>query len=282
MELDKQTSEKTKAEQSSARLQSRIRELQGSLDGMEDELEKQKKATQEEFTRRKRIEAELERMTHICREHTTTITTLKSVQIEASTSGRKYEQDLRALQEALEKSLREHKVTKEELAAVKVELRTLKGKLLQEQTRIHELNLRNESLYKTIEEKSRQLNENTTEIEKLKTLTQNLTKERLRLEEELRAVRQERDELKLSKDSIDGESATQISALHVQLQSSTRRTVELQTLINDLTKEREKLKAELDKIQKQSIEVFLIAFRGHLLITLHNLTNVFLPLHEWL
>ncbi|XP_062260015.1 desmoplakin-A-like isoform X1 [Platichthys flesus] len=258
VELDKQTSEKTKAEQSSARLQSRIRDLQVSLDGMEDELEKQKKATQEEFTRRKRMEAELERITQTCREHTTTITTLKSVQLEVSTSGRKYEQDLRALQEALEKSLREHKVTKEELAAVKVELKTLKQKLLQEQSRIHELNLRNESLYKTIEEKSRQLNENTTEIEKLKTLTQNLTKERLRLEEELRAVRQERDELKLSKDAVDGESATQISALHVQLQSSTKRTAELQTHINDLTREREKLKMEIDKIQKQSIETSIL------------------------
>ncbi|KAF3699393.1 Desmoplakin [Channa argus] len=254
VELQKQTNEKAMAEQSSARMQSRIRELQCSLDGMEAELEKQKKATQEEFTRRKRMDAELERMTQTCREHTTTINTLKSVQIEASNSGRKYEQDLRAIREELEKSLREHKVTKEELAAVTAELKILKQKLQQEQSRIHELTLRNESLYKTIEEKSRQLNEYIAEIEKLKTLTQNLTKERLRLEEELRAVRQERDELKLSKDTIDGESATQISALHVQLQSSTKRTVELQTLINDLTKEREKIKLELDKFQKQSIE----------------------------
>ncbi|KAG7524700.1 desmoplakin isoform X1 [Solea senegalensis] len=254
VELEKQTSEKTKAEQSSARLQSRIRELQSSLDGMEAELEKQKKATQEEFTRRKRMEAELERMTHTCREHTTTINTLKSVQLEVSNSKGKYEKDLRALQEALDKSLREHRVTKEELAAVTVELKTLKQKLMQEQAKIHELNLRNESLYKTIEEKSRQLNEYTSEIEKLRTLTQNLTKERLRLEEELRTVKQDRDELKFSKDTIDGESATQISALHVQLQSSTKRTAELQALINDLTKEREKLKLEIEKIQKQSIE----------------------------
>ncbi|XP_035526358.1 desmoplakin-like isoform X1 [Morone saxatilis] len=259
VELEKLTSEKSKAEQGSARLHSRIRELQCSLDGMEAELEKQKKATQEEFTRRKRMEAELERMTHTCREHTTTITTLKSIQVEATNSGRKYEQDLSALQEALEKSLRDHKVTKQELAAVTAELRGLKQKLQQEQARIHELNQRNESLYKTIEEKSRQLNEYTTEIEKLKTLTQNLTKERLRLEEELRAVRQERDNLKISKDTIDGESATQISALHVQLQSSTKRTAELQALISDLTKEREKLKLEIDKFQKQSIETSMLA-----------------------
>ncbi|KAM6990567.1 desmoplakin-A isoform 1-T1 [Tautogolabrus adspersus] len=262
VELEKQTSEKNKAEQSSSRLQSRIRELQGSLDGSEAELEKQKKATQEEFTRRKRMEAELERMTHTCREHTTTISTLKSIQIEASNSGRKYEQDLSALQAALDKNLRDHRVTKDELAAVTAELRALKQKLQQEEARVRELNQRNESLYKTIEDKSRQLNEYTTEIEKLKTLTQNLTKERLRLEEELRTVRQERDELKLNKDAIDGESATQISALHVQLQSSTKRTAELQALINDLTREREKLKLEIDKIKKQSIETSMIVHQS--------------------
>ncbi|KAK5620440.1 hypothetical protein CRENBAI_024153 [Crenichthys baileyi] len=263
VELEKQRSEKSKAEQSSARLQSRIRELQCSLDGVEAQLEKQKQTTQEEFTRRKRMEAELERMTHTCREHTTTISSLKSVQIEVTNTGRKYEQDIKALKEELDKSLRDHKVTKEELAAVTNELKTLKQKLQQEQVRVHELNQRNESLYKTIEEKSRQLNEYTTEIEKLKTLTQNLTKERLRLDEELRSARQERDEVKMSKDTIDAESATQISALHVQLQTSSKRTSELQFLISDLTNEREKLKMEIEKFQKQSIETSKMVYESH-------------------
>ncbi|TNN75848.1 Desmoplakin [Liparis tanakae] len=254
VELEKQTSEKSKVEQSSVRLQSRVRELEVSLDGAEAELERQKKATQEEFTRRKRVEAELERMTHTCREHTTTISSMKSIQVETTNYGRKSEQDISRLQEALDRSLSEHKVTKQELAAVSAELKALKQKLQQEQARIRELTQRNESLYKTIEEKSRQLNEYTAEIEKLQTLTQNLTKERLRLEEELRAVRQERDELRLSQDSMDGESATQISTLHVKLQSSTKRTTELQSLLNDLTREREKLKLEVEKFQKQSTE----------------------------
>uniref|UniRef100_A0A3Q3XED7 Uncharacterized protein n=1 Tax=Mola mola TaxID=94237 RepID=A0A3Q3XED7_MOLML len=258
VELEKQANEKAKAEQGSARLQSRIRELQGSLDGMDAELEKQKKVTQEEFTRRKRMEAELERMIRTCREHTTTINTLKSIQVEVSNSERKHENDLSALQDALDKSLREHKVTKQELTAVTSELRSLKQRLQQDETRIFELNQRNETLYKTIEEKSHQLNEHTKELEKLKTLTQNLTKERLRLEEELRAIRQERDNLKFSKDTTDGETATQISALHVQLQCSTKRTAELQALITDLTKEREKLKMEIDKFQKQSIETSMM------------------------
>ncbi|XP_068604587.1 desmoplakin-A isoform X2 [Brachionichthys hirsutus] len=254
VELEKQASEKTKAEQGSAQLQSRVRELQSSLDGMEAELEKQKKVTQEEFARRKRMESELEKMIHTCREHTTTINTLKSVHVEISTTERKYEQELSALQETLEKNLREHKITKNELAAITVELRSNKQKLQQEQSKIFELNQRNDMLYKTIEEKSRLLNEQAAEIDHLKTLTQNLTKERLRLDEELRTVRQERDNLKLGKDTVDKETSTQISALHVQLQSSSKRTADLQALINDLTKEREKLKLEIDKFQKQSIE----------------------------
>lgn len=264
IELEKQASEKTKAEHGSIRLQSRIRELQCSLDGAEAELEKQKKAAQEEFTRRKRIEAELERMTQTCKEHTTTITNLKSIQVEVSNSERKHVQDLAALQDALERSVREHKVTKQELAAATADVRGVKQKLLQEQARVFELNQRNDTLYKTMEDKSRQLNEYTTEIEALKTLTQNLTKERLRLEEELRVVRHERDTLKLSRDAVDEESNTQISQLHIQLQNSNKRTAEFQALINDLTKEREKLKKEIEKIQKQSIEVFLIASKGRL------------------
>eukprot|EP00066_Takifugu_rubripes_P027867 XP_011617133.1 PREDICTED: desmoplakin isoform X1 [Takifugu rubripes] len=259
IELEKQASEKTKAEQGSIRLQSRIRELQCSLDGAEAELENQKKAAQEEFTRRKRIEAELERMTQTCKEHTTTITKLKSIQVEVSNSERKHGQDLAALQDALDRSTREHKVTKQELAAATAEVRGAKQKLLQEQARVFELNQRNETLYKTLEERSRQLNEYTTEIETLKTLTQNLTKERLRLEEELRAVRHERDTLKHSRDSVDEETATQISELHIQLQNSNKRTAEFQALINDLTKEREKLKKEIEKIQKQSIETSMMA-----------------------
>nr|XP_061795113.1 desmoplakin-B-like [Nerophis lumbriciformis] len=258
VELEKQTSDRNKAEQSAVRLQSRIRELQCSLDAMGAEVEKQKKATQEEFTRRKRLESELERVTQTCKEYTTTITSLKSMQLQVSNNERKYEQDLRALQEARDKSLKEHKLTKDELAAVTAELKTLKQKLHQDQLQIVELNQRSESQYKTIEDKTHHLNQCTIEIERLKILTDNLTKERLRLEDELRILRQERDQLRLSRDAIDGENASQISALHVQLQSSNKRTAELQALINDLTKEREKLMVEIDKFQKQSFETSIM------------------------
>ncbi|XP_077470915.1 desmoplakin-A [Stigmatopora argus] len=254
VELEKQTSDRNKAEQSAVRLQSRIRELQCSLDATAAEVEKQKKATQEEFTRRKRLESELERVTLSCKEYTTTITSLKSMHLQVSNKETKYEQDLKALQEAWDKSLREHKVTKDELAAVTAELKAVKQKLHHDQLQIVELTQRSESLYKTIEDKTHHLNNCTVEMERLKVLKDNLTKEKLRLEDELRILRQERDQLRLSRDAIDGENVSQISALHVQLQSSNKRTAELQALINDLTKEREKLMVEIDKFQKQSFE----------------------------
>uniref|UniRef100_A0A8C7I912 Desmoplakin n=1 Tax=Oncorhynchus kisutch TaxID=8019 RepID=A0A8C7I912_ONCKI len=243
VELEKQTNERTKAEMMSASLQSRIRDVQVMVNSLEAEVEKQKRTTQDEFTRRKRIESELKKMTQSCREHTTTINTLQARQEEVSTSERKYDQELRPLQEALDKSLRVHTATTDRLGQVSAELKALQQQLLQEHAKVREVNLRNESLYKTIEEKSRLLNDATTEIEKLQCLTQKLTKERLRLEEEMRGVKQE---------------TSQISSLHVQLQSSSKMTLELQVLIKDLTKEREKLKSDLDKVQKQSFETSMM------------------------
>uniref|UniRef100_A0A4W5MGE2 Desmoplakin n=1 Tax=Hucho hucho TaxID=62062 RepID=A0A4W5MGE2_9TELE len=243
VELEKQINERTKAETTAARLQSRIRDVQVMVNSLEAEVEKQKTTTQDELTRRKRIESELRVMTQSCREHTTTINTLRARQEEVSTS---------------ERNLRVHTATTDRLGQVSAELKALQQQLLQEHAKVREVNLRNESLYKTIEEKSRLLNDATTEIEKLQCLTQKLTKERLRLEEEIRGVKQEKEQLKLDRDSVDGESTSQISSLHVQLQSSCKMTLELQVLIKDMTKEREKLKSDLDKVQKQSIETSMM------------------------
>ncbi|XP_066537037.1 desmoplakin-A isoform X1 [Hoplias malabaricus] len=258
VEVEKQTSEKGKVEQNVSRLQIRIKDLQGMVDNLEAELEKEKKTSQDELTRRKRIEAELERVNQTCREYTTTINTLRTHKEEESAMGRKYEQDLCRVQDELDKSLKDHKTTSENLAKLTAELKALQQQLIQEQGRVREVNLRNETLYKTIEEKSRTLNENTREIEKLQGLTQTLTKERLRLEEELRGVRQERDDLKTGRNSVESEYTTQMSAIQTQLQNANKRSLELQALINDLTKERENLKAEIAKTQKQSVEASLM------------------------
>ncbi|KAB5578911.1 hypothetical protein PHYPO_G00187900 [Pangasianodon hypophthalmus] len=258
VELEKQASEKGKVEQSAARMQTRIKDLQAMIDNLEAELEKEKKGSQDELTRRKRIEAELERVNQLCREYTTTINTLRVHKEEESATGRRHEQDLHRVQEELDRCRKEHMVTSEQLTRLTAELKALQQQLIQEQARVREVNLRNETLYKTIEEKSRGLNESMSEIEKLKTLTQNLTKERLKLEEELRSVRQERDDLRSNKNSSESEHMAQLSAIQLQLQSSNKRGLELQAHISELTKERENVKAEIAKIQKQYTETSLM------------------------
>ncbi|KAL4630997.1 desmoplakin isoform X1 [Arapaima gigas] len=253
-EVEKLTSEKSKSEQHAARLQSRIKDLQQMVDELEAEVERHKKEAQDETTRRKRLEAEIDRMTQSCREYTNTINVMKRQQEEGSLTGKRNEQELRRLQDELDKSLRDHKATKEKLDRLTAELKVLQQQLQQEQARVKEANLRNETLYKTIEEKSKVLNDNATEIDKLQTVTQNLTKERLRLEEELRALKAERDELKKGKDRSNSETMSQISSLQLQLQTSSRNTLELQRLIDELNKEKANLKKEMEKIQKQAIE----------------------------
>lgn len=256
-EMEKQTNERSRLEQNTTRLQSRINELQSKVNELQVELETERRGTQDELTRRKRIEMELERVNQTCREYTTTINTLRSNQEKESFAGRKYDQELRGLRDELDKSQKEYKVTVENLTRVTVELKALQQQLVQEQARVRESNQRNDSLYKTIEEKSRMLNESTTDIEKLKSLTQNLTKERLRLEEELRSMRMERDDFKRGLSTIESESASRLSAIQFQLQTSNNRALELQELINELTNERESLRVEIAQIQKQFSEVFL-------------------------
>ena len=66
-------------------LEEELSKLQSSLDAKEAELEKQKKAAQDELTHRKRVESQLERMTQT---FTVTITTLKTLQEEVTGSSK--------------------------------------------------------------------------------------------------------------------------------------------------------------------------------------------------
>ncbi|XP_059358499.1 desmoplakin-A isoform X1 [Carassius carassius] len=261
-DMQTQKNEKSTLEQNAIRLQSRISELQTKVNELQAELEKEKRSNQDEFTRRKRIETELERVNQMCCEYTTTINTLRVHQEQESASGRRYEQELRNSKDELEKKQKEYKITVENLNRVNVELKALQQKLLREQALVREANQRNDTLYKSIEDKSRVLNESTSEIEKLQSLTQNLTKERLRLEEELRTVRLERDDVKRSLSTIESESASRLSAIQFQLQTSNNRALELQELINDLTKERESLRVEIAQIQKQFSETSMMIKRS--------------------
>uniref|UniRef100_A0A8C2JHB2 Desmoplakin a n=1 Tax=Cyprinus carpio TaxID=7962 RepID=A0A8C2JHB2_CYPCA len=225
--------------QNATRLQSRISELQAKVNELQTELEKEKRSNQDEITRRKRIETELERVNQTCREYTTTINTLRVHQEKESASGRRHDQELRSLKDELERSQKDYKITVENLNRVNAELKALQQQLLREQALVREASQRNDSLYKTIEDKSRMLNESTSEIEKLQSLTQNLTKERLRLEEELRTTKLERDDVKRSLSTIEKRYKS-------RLQSSDKE-------ISELTMKKESLERELRMLQQRPV-----------------------------
>uniref|UniRef100_A0A8C9Y900 Desmoplakin n=1 Tax=Sander lucioperca TaxID=283035 RepID=A0A8C9Y900_SANLU len=253
-ELEKESRERSRVEENMNRLQGRMKDLQAVRDGLESQVENLRKANQEEVSRRRQVETELENTTMAMTEYTSTITTLRQSQEHASLSEKRGEEERLRLQEELERSLRQNKTSADRVAQLSVELKALQQQLLQEQARGKEANLRNEGLYRTIEEKSKTLNENSVELQKLKEMTETQTKERLRLEEELRAMRHAKDELLRSKQGSDDELSSQITALELQLQTSQRSNADYRNLVSELSSEREKLKLETEEIQKQATE----------------------------
>ncbi|CAB1430623.1 unnamed protein product [Pleuronectes platessa] len=254
LELEKERRERSRVEQNLSRLQGRIKDLQTVRDELESQVETLRKASLDEVARRGQVETELEKTTLAMTECTRTITALRQSQEQASTSGKRGEEERLRLQEELERSLRQSKTSAEHQTKLSAELKALQQQLLQEQARVKEANLRNEGLYRTIEEKSKAQNENSAELQRLKESTEAQTKERLRLEEELRGARHDKEEVLKSKRTSDDELSSQITALDLQLQASERSTVEYRNLVSELSSEREKLKLEAERIQKQVTE----------------------------
>uniref|UniRef100_A0A3B4XVV0 Desmoplakin n=1 Tax=Seriola lalandi dorsalis TaxID=1841481 RepID=A0A3B4XVV0_SERLL len=255
VELERESRERSRVEQNLSRLQVRIKDVQTVRDGLESQVENLRKASQEEVARRRQLETELEKSTKTMTEYTSTIASLRQSLEQTNTSGKRGEEERLRLQEELERSLRQNKTSSENTTQLSTELKALQKQLLQEQARVKEANFRNESLYITIEEKSKALNENSTELQRLKEMIETQTKERLRLEEELRTARHDKEELLRSKQGSDDELSSQITALQLQLQATERSNVEYRNLVSELSSEREKLKLETERIQKQVTEV---------------------------
>lgn len=251
LELERESRERGRVDQNVNRLQGRIKDLQTVRDGLEIQVEGLRKANQEEVARRRQVETELERTTATVTEYTSTIRALRQTQEQASSSEKRCEEEHRQLQKELENSLAQNKASAEQMT----ELKALEQQLVQEQSRVKEANLRNEGLHKTLEERSKVLNDNSFELKRLNELTETQTKERLRLEEELRLVRFEKDEALRSKKGSDDELSSQITALELQLQTSERSNIDYGNLVSELSSEREKLKVETERIQNQAIEV---------------------------
>ncbi|XP_030582832.1 desmoplakin-B isoform X1 [Archocentrus centrarchus] len=255
LEVERESRERSRVEQNAKSLQGRIKDLQAVRDGLESQVENLRQANQEEVARRRQIESELEKTNMSLTEYTSTITALRQSQEQASNSEKRGEEERLRLQEELERSLRQNKTSTERITQLSTELKALQQQLLEEQLRVKEANLRNESLYKTVEEKSKTLNENSVELQRLKNLTETQTKERLRLEEELRATRHDKEELLKAKQGSDNELSSQITALELQLQASERSNLDYHSLVSELSSEREKLKVETEKIQTQATEM---------------------------
>uniref|UniRef100_A0A3B3V5Z3 Desmoplakin n=1 Tax=Poecilia latipinna TaxID=48699 RepID=A0A3B3V5Z3_9TELE len=250
-QLEREKKERCRMEQNMSRLQGRIKDLQGVRDSLESQVENLRKPYQEELGKRRQVEAELEKTTLTMTEYTNTITVLRQSQEQASIAESRGEKECIQLKEKLEKTLRLNQSFLDQNTQLGAELKTIQQQLLQEQSRAKEANMTNESLYKTIEEKNKALSENSSELKRLKELIETQTKEELRMKKELRAVRQDKEELLKSKKGIDDELSSQITALELQLQASECSNAEHRNLVSELSSEREKLKLEAEKIQKQ-------------------------------
>lgn len=255
IELERERKERSRIEQNLSRLQSRIKDLQAVRDSLESQVENLRKTNQEEAARRSQAEAELEKTAMSVREYTSTIAVLRQCQEEASTSGKRDEEEWQMLHEELERSLKQNKAYIEQVTQLRSELQALQQQLLQEQARLKEANLRNEELNRSIKEKIRVLDENSLSLRRLQEATETHNRERLKLEEELKTTKQDKEKLLRSKQGSEDEFSSQITALDLQLKASERSNLEYRTLISELSSEREKLKLETERIQRQATEV---------------------------
>lgn len=257
MEVKTQGNERSRAEQNIANLQARVQELQEELKQLDVQLNQQIKVAQEESVKRRKTEAQLEKTNQAMREYISTITTLQKTQEEAITEAKKSEEERGRLQEALDRNIKECGNYAQHLATLEAEIKALTFQLVQEQGRASEANQRFQALHRSMEEKTKALNETMSDKERMKQLTEALTKERLSVEEELRAVRMTRDNLLQGRQHEDNEMSAQVAALQQQLQISQRTRTEHDKLIQQLSQEREKLQSEIQNIQKQASEVLI-------------------------
>uniref|UniRef100_A0A8C6LCI6 Epiplakin-like n=1 Tax=Nothobranchius furzeri TaxID=105023 RepID=A0A8C6LCI6_NOTFU len=255
LELERENKERYRVEQKLSRLQGRIKDLQAVRDGLESQVENLRKAHQEEVSKRMQVEVELEKTTLTVAEYISTISELRQSHEQTCTSEKRGEEERLRLKEDLEKTLRQNQSSAELKTQLSDELKSLKQQLLQEEVRVKDANLRNEDLNKTIEEKNEIINENFVELQRLKEMIETQTKERMRLDEELRSARQAKEELLKSKKGMDDELSSQITALELQLQASERSNLDHSNLVSEFSSEREKLKLEAEKMLKQRLEM---------------------------
>ncbi|XP_068599389.1 desmoplakin-B-like [Brachionichthys hirsutus] len=253
-ELERERRERRRVEQNTSRLQERTKDLQAVRDDLESQVENQRTASQDEVARRRQAEAELEKSTLTTAEYASTITMLRQSLDQAGSSEKRRDEACLKLQEELERSSRQKKASAEHMTKLGAELKALQQQLLQEQARVKEAKLKNEALTRTVEESSKALQDEAAALQSLKELTETQSRERLRMEEELRAAQRDKEELVRSKRGFDQECSAQIDALELQLRASVRSNKDQCSLFSELSSEREKLNVETENLQKQATE----------------------------
>ncbi|KAK1339689.1 hypothetical protein QTO34_018244 [Cnephaeus nilssonii] len=223
IDYERISQERTVKDQDITRFQSSLKDLQLQKQKVEEELMRLKRTASEDSCKRKQLEEELEGMRRSLKEQAIKITSLTQQLEQVSIVKKRSEDDLRQQRDVLDGHVREKQRTQEELRRLAVEVEALRRQLLQEQENVKQAHTRNEHFQKAIEDKSRSLNESKIEIERLQSLTENLTKEHLMLEEELRNLKLEYDELRRGRSEADSDKNATISELRSQLQISNNR-----------------------------------------------------------
>lgn len=241
LDLERESREKIWVKQNLRRTQGRMKDLQAVRGSLESQLEDLKKDNQEEGCRRRQIEGELEKTKLAINDYANTIAKLQQNQDRASASEKRAEGEHLKLKEELERSLEQTRTSEAHVTRLSAEIRELQ----QEQARLKEAHLRNEDLQRTVEEKSKAVMETNCQVQRLQQLSASQTKEKLRLEEDLRAARKNAESF-ASRQS--DEFSSRITSLELQLQASERSNTDYRSLVSELSSEREKLHTQVTEV----------------------------------
>lgn len=245
LDLERESKEKIWVKQSLRRTQGRMKDLQALRGSLENQVENLRKDNQEEVCRRRQIKAELEKTKLAISDYENKIAKLQQNQDRASVSEKRTEGEHLKLKEELERSLEQNRTSEAHVTRLRVEIRELQQQQVQEQARLEEANLRNEDLQRAVEEKRRALIETSCEVQRLQQLSASQTKEKLKLEEDLRAARQNAESLACRQGD---EFSSRITSLELQLQASERSNIDHRSLVSELSSERESLQTQVTEV----------------------------------
>lgn len=245
LDLERESREKIWVRQNLRRMQGRMKDLQAVRGSLESQVESLRKDNQEEGCRRRQIEGQLEKTKLAINDYANAIAKLQQNQDRASVSEKRAEGEHLKLKEELERSLEQSKASEAHVTRLSAEIKELQQYQVREQAQLKEAHLRNEDLQRTAEEKSKAVMEATCEVQRLQQLSASQTKEMVRLEDDLRAVRKNAESFA----SRQGhELSSRITSLELQLQASERSNVDYRSQVSELSSERENLQTQATEV----------------------------------